>query len=174
MHTLTVGGTGSGKTTLWKHKARALIKANCPVLVVDPLGNDYPCHREATEAGDIVQYSRTINHAHIIVDESGSTIGRQPSTDLQWLTTQARNYGHSTHLICQRPQQVDRTMRLQCERLFVFRVGVADSKALAEEFTNEKAMLAATLDRFEFMEVDKYGSVRFYKVSPDGVYPIKR
>jgi energy-coupling factor transporter ATP-binding protein EcfA2 len=172
MHTLTIGPTGSGKTTLWKLKAQALMDRGVPVLLHDPLNNDYPCHYKAKTPQALMERAKTLNHAHIIIDESGAAIGRN-AEELQWFTTMARNYGHSTHLICQRAQQIDKTMRLQTERAFVFRVHSTDAKTVAEEFTRDEALAASTLDRYYFLQVDKFGGVKRFYVSPQGVREVK-
>lgn len=173
MHTLTVGRTGSGKTTLWKLNAAALIARGCPVLVCDPIGSGIPAHKTFGTAAELMEAARKTNHAHLIIDESGSAVGRSPG-ELEWLTTKARNWGHSTHLLCQRAQQLDKTVRLQCEMVYLFRATIDDAKLLAGEFTQPELSAAADLDRYQFIKAGPFHPPERFKLTPTRIIKAKR
>lgn len=168
MHTLTVGRTGSGKTTLWRILAGQMMALGCPVLVYDPLNNGIPANRRTTDVYELVRWAREYRSAQIIVDEAGTVLG-DPDPEVAYLTTQARNRGHQTHIICQRAVQVNRTVRLQTERLYAFRIDVQEAKTLSAETSNPRVMEAVELDRYQYIMAGSYGEFERFAVAPDGV-----
>lgn len=165
MHTLTVGRTGSGKTTMWKLKAGLLVELGCPVLVYDPVGNGIPARRTFDDVAELVNAAKEFHYAHLIIDESGTGLGKYPG-ELQWLTTQARNWGHSTHLICQRAEQVNKTVRLQCEGVYLFRASEEDAANLARDFTQPKLGSATGLGQYQFLYARTFGEVQQWMTYP--------
>jgi energy-coupling factor transporter ATP-binding protein EcfA2 len=165
MHTLTIGRTGSGKTTLWKILARQLMRGT-PVLVYDPIGNGYPSHFTSEDPKALMAEAKAHNHAHLIIDESGLGVGKYAG-EVQWLTTQARNWGHSTHLICQRAEQLDKTVRLQCEAVYLFKASEDDAVNVSKAFTQPKLTTAEHLQQFEYLYARTFGKVQRWKVYPD-------
>lgn len=165
MHTLTIGRTGSGKTTLWKINAGRLMRAGCPVLVYDPIGNGYPAHFRTNDIQALIDEAKRHNHAHLIVDESGLGVGQYPG-EVQWLTTMARNWGHSTHLISQRATQLNKTVRLQCEAVYLFRSSDDDAASLAKDFTQPGLAQADKLGQYEYLYARTFGGVQKWKVWP--------
>ena len=55
----------------------------------------------------------------LFIDESGEMIG-QYNTEMFTLATRSRHKGHNTHLITQRANSLNPTVRTQCAYLFLF------------------------------------------------------
>jgi energy-coupling factor transporter ATP-binding protein EcfA2 len=170
-HSLIIGTTGSGKTTLAIELARAYKRRKRPVLVLDPfrdarwrdagvtLLTDNPEHfmRAATRNRDCA----------LFIDESGKVVGRY-NDDMFWLATDARHYGHSSHFIAQRAMQLSPTVRDQCEYLFLFRVSRRDAKLLAEEYTDDSLLESSALPKGEYFFKSRFGPARRQSVTLPG------
>lgn len=81
----------------------------------------------------------------LAIDESGETIGKY-AKDMMFLATRARHYGHVSTFIAQRSQQIDRNVRDQCSRLFLFSVSKKDAEIFAEDWVDEELEKASQLD----------------------------
>lgn len=153
MHTLTIGRTETGKTRLQQTIAAELFKRKLPVLVCDPmLSQGWKAHAMFAELGELVEFARGIDSAHIFVDESGQTVdGNDPAHS--WLATTSRHRGHSVHFVAQRHTQLPPNMRNQCARLYCFRIGADDARQLSNEWAAEQLKAAAGLLPGQFVQV---------------------
>jgi hypothetical protein len=159
-HVLIMGMTLSGKTTLAKRLCHAYMAQGINCIVLDPINdpgwNTPYTFRDGTEFLDVCKASR---QCAVFIDESGSAIGTH-AHEMQWLATQARHWGHKSHFIMQRGQQLDKTMRDQCTHLYLFRVSKDDAKILANEFAQDELLQANELKQFEFFSTSKFGTPR--------------
>ena len=92
----------------------------------------------------------------LFIDESGAMIGRY-DTQLEWLATQSRKWGHKSHFIMQRGSQVSPTVRNQCSSAFVFKQSPDDAKVLSNNFVCPEFLEAPKLQKGEYIakiEVD--------------------
>lgn len=150
-HTLIIGITGSGKTTLAKRLAIRYANQGIPVLVLDPFKSpEWQANLITDEPDEFVDIVFENLNCAIFVDESADMIGRWAGT-MQKLATQSRNLGHNVHFICQRPKQLDINMRTQCESIFVFKLSYHDAKELAIEFVANELSNSAGLLKGEFI-----------------------
>lgn len=140
MHSLFVGVTLSGKTTLARYISRELRAQGHTVIVYDPVGS-------STAGGDwgagahvfseeqqfltMMEDPRTM-HAHVFVDEA-DIVFNHGRPENRWLLTRGRHFGFSMNILSQRPSLLDPTVRGQCTRLYMFRLAKADRKLLGEE-----------------------------------------
>lgn len=157
MHSLYVGVTLSGKTTLARAISRALRSRGQSVVVFDPM-------RTLTAGGDWGEGAHIFDqeenfltmmgddrvlHTHVFVDEADMVFhhGRRENF---WMLTRGRHYGFVMHLLTQRPQLVHPTVRHQCTRLYMFRLSVDDRVILGKEKGHDD-FDAYDLDQGEFV-----------------------
>lgn len=151
MHTLIIGITGSGKTTLAKKLCQQYIKRGITVFVLDPLlSSEWNAHYITDNPDEFVDVVFDNINCAIFVDESAETIGRYAGA-MQRLATSSRNLGHNVHFICQRPKQLDINMRTQCEIVFVFKLSYYDAKELAKEYVADELMHAPKLQKGQYL-----------------------
>lgn len=171
MHVLIVGITNTGKTTLAFDMAQRYIVDKRRIIVLDPdLRREWqvPQWRENITNKEIERGVMTDNPEEFLIicknsqgcalfiDESGSMIGRY-DTQLEWLATQSRKWGHKSHFIMQRGSQVSPTVRNQCSSAFVFKQSPDDAKVLSNNFVCPEFLEAPKLNKGEYIakiEVD--------------------
>lgn len=167
-HKLITGGTGSGKSVIAKKLCRGYKKRGIYTAVLDPMlsnTDDWQADFQTSDGQEFIRHIKTVQNAMLFVDESGMAIGKY-NTEMEFLATQARHWGHDTHFIVQRVTQIDPIIREQCIDAFVFATNERSLKMLSEEFM-EKALLE--VDKFqpgEFIIVNRfkapiYGSIDF-------------
>jgi hypothetical protein len=86
---------------------------------------------------DFKKIVKANTNCNIVVDESGEMIGRY-AKDMGFLATRSRHYGHIATFISQRAQSIDRNVRDQCTRFFIFSQSKADGKLLAEALVEDE------------------------------------
>lgn len=151
MHSLIVGMTSCGKTTLAKKLSRMGENAGKKIVVLEPVkttwtGNEY--HVENAE--DLCTLLMQNKNLYVFVDESGETIGRD--NDYQFLATRSRQYGHSVFFIMQRTSQVLPIIRSNCSCVYAFRQSAFDCEILCREYAQESFRQCANLKRGEFLQ----------------------
>lgn len=156
MHVLIVGMTASGKTTLAKKILQTYKAKGIKTAVLDPLNDptwdaDFQTD-DPEEFLDVVYRSQS---CALFIDESGTAIGRYAGP-MQVLATQSRHFGHRAYFITQRASQLDRTVRDQCETLFLFRVGKMDGDTMAEEFGYPELKQANILGKGECFRLGRF------------------
>lgn len=158
-HSLVIGMTLSGKTSLCRALAQGYKRRKIRTAVLDPLRDPQWKADFLTPSRDIfMRYvKRTTSHA-LFVDESGTSIEKGDSSN-DWLTTTARHMGHVSHFIAHRPQQLSPTLRMNCERLYLFTVGQKDAGFLADEWNCPALARCAQLGRGEFIFVERFRPV---------------
>lgn len=140
MHSLYVGVTLSGKTTLARAVSRELRRKQQTVIVFDPM-------RTETAGGDwgegayifdqeenfltMMQDERTAR-THVFVDEADMVFNHGRMENF-WMLTRGRHYGFEMNLISQRPKLLHPTVRDQCTRLYMFRLPVNDRVELGRD-----------------------------------------
>ena len=160
-HSLIVGMTESGKTTLVTGLSREYQQQGIKVIVLDPLSD--PRWQADFVTHDRFQFLQIVKHPDtrscaVFVDESGEMIG-QYNDEMFWLATRGRHYGHNCHFITQRATQLAKTVRDQCSYLFLFNCSRDDSKALANEFNRVELGEAFTLEKGEYFYCPRWGTL---------------
>jgi hypothetical protein len=159
-HSLTIGMTLSGKTTLNRLLAHGYMRRGIKTAVLDPLRD--PAWRADMLTPDraaFMAFVRTNKSRALFVDESGSAIDRH-DTSTDWLTTTSRHLGHAAHFIAHRPQQLSVTLRLQCTRLYLFTVSDKDARLLADEWNCPALLDCSGLAKGEFVFVERFRPVQ--------------
>lgn len=155
-HAGIIGMTTSGKTTLGIAMAHAYRKIGTPVLVCDPKRNPgWKADRLLTDIGKFIDLAKRSTRCALFVEEAGD-FGKHP--DFEWLFTQARNWGHVSHYLSQFHRQVPPIVRGNIERLFLFKAGHRCVEEFADEFAQPEIRgLVAKLQRYQFVQVERYG-----------------
>lgn len=164
MHVLIVGMTESGKTTLAKALCAQYRKHGVATAVLDPMSDpDWRADFQSRDKEEFRERMKKSRQCAVFIDESGAMIG-QYDAEMFWFATEARHWGHRSHFITQRAVQLSPTVRHQCTRLFLFRVGIKDAKTLAEEYGNDRLAAAAAFPQFEFFAVSRFGTTEHLKL----------
>lgn len=140
MHSLYVGVTLSGKTTLARYISRQLRANGQTVGVFDPMGT--PTRGGGWGDGahvfnDESQFLAWVGddrvmRSHLFIDEADLVVNHARPENL-WLLTRGRHYGFSVNLITQRPAMLHPTARGQATRLYMFRLARKDRQLLGQE-----------------------------------------
>jgi len=159
MHTLVLGMTTCGKTTLVKWLTSSMKKRGIKVAVLDPiLDPEWEADFVTDNPADFMKYVKT-NKSHVlVVDESGSAIGRY-NEEMNWLATTSRHLGHTTFFLMQGATQVDPIIRGQCNRCFMFTCAGTIAEKIAVEFNEPKVAKASRLNKGEFYLIDRYAEL---------------
>lgn len=151
MHSLILGITDTGKTTLAFKLAKIYKGRGTPVIVLDPdIRKEWQADYITDDPDAYLAVCKVNQGAALFIDESGQTVGRY-SGAMSWLATNSRKWGHKAHFISQRATQLDILMRTQCSNLFLFKQSVNDSKILAAEFVCPGLMGACYLKKGEYL-----------------------
>jgi hypothetical protein len=133
-HTLILGITESGKTTLAMRLAQSYRRRRVPVLVLEPFRSSRWNATYITDnADDFLKIVFANRSCAVFVDEAGDMIGRY-SDAMNKLATLSRHYGHNAHFICQRAMMISPTIRAQCSNLFLFKQSTKDAELLSRDF----------------------------------------
>jgi len=160
-HSLIIGMSESGKTTLAKQIAEEFTSQGQEYIVYDPITPYQSAWENASFiTDDIDQLYNIAKHPEsrnllIIIDESSVGIGRNPK-DKQWFATQARHWGHTVLFLAQREVQVSVTVRDQCTWVYIFKISKKDSEKFADEFGHDVLKNAHLLDKLEFYKLSRY------------------
>lgn len=168
MHVLIAGTTTSGKTTLAKLLAEHQRSRGYGILVCDPLlDKGWQAELVTSNPQKFLHIAQKSRSCMLYLDESGETVGRY-NDEMLWLATRARHYGHISHFITQRVVLLNRTVRDQCSKLFLFRVSANDAKTLADDWANTSLLDAASLNRFEFIYCHRFGTTKKFALTQKG------
>lgn len=132
MHTLIVGITGSGKSTIAKRMAEKAKRKGKGVLVFDPYLDEYDAHLITSDLEEFEKYVKANKNCLCIVDEAGEVLERGKRDN--WLGTQTRHNGHDLVFICQVATMLSRPVRTSCSQVYAFRQGALSARTMAEEF----------------------------------------
>ncbi len=167
-HSLIIGMTGSGKTSVATAMSGMYQQKGVKVIVLDPMLDprwkaDFITHNRGVFL-QVMQHPETQSCA-VFVDESGEMIG-QHGKELFWLATRSRHAGHNVHFICQRAKQISPNVREQCEYLFMFKTALDSSKEIANDFNRPELQEANTLQQFEYFQCSRYGELNRLTIKP--------
>lgn len=156
-HTLIVGKTESGKSTLGKILARQLRQNGSKVAVLDPFSDpEWPADFKTTDAAEFLRFSLDSRSHFLFVDEAASCIGRYDE-QMVLLATGIRHCGHACTFITHRLAQLNKTLRSSCTHLYLFTCFRSDMKTAADEWDCPDL---ATMPRFpkgHFAKLSDYG-----------------
>jgi len=163
-HSLILGMTESGKTSLAKSLAAEYKKQGFGVLVLDPMHDpgwqaDFQTDNQH-EFMDVFFNSRS---CMVFVDEAGESVGQYDKL-MTRTATKGRHWGHCVHYISQRGAMVNRSVRDQCKHLFLFATALEDCKLYAREFNKPVLLEAANFPEGEFFKAGRFAPVQKMKL----------
>jgi hypothetical protein len=177
MHTLILGQTRTGKTTVAMDLAKAYAQARRPVVVLTVPGlNGQPKDSDrwrktgaALVTTDKAKFLAVLRSPKtwgvmVMVDEANQTVGWHDS-EMEALATDGSSNGLTCHFIAQRGATFNLTVREQCTRLLMFRQGAGDARRLFESFAHPDLLNGPQLQNGEFYRcTNEPGSCRLERL----------
>lgn len=150
----------SGKTTLAMWMAKDIrSKTGRPILVLDPYKNpDWQADFITNDVEKFKEFAKANRSCQLFIDESGRNIGRYAG-EMSFFATESRHYGHVSTFISQRAQQIDRNVRDQCTRLFLFSITKKDAEVFADDWVDDSLRNAYLLSQGECLAKLKFKPV---------------
>lgn len=149
-HTLIVGKTMSGKTTLAKKLVNGASSEGVPLLVLTPFAEDATWQADfvTDDPEKFLKMVFNTTRCQVVIDEAGETIG-QFDKSMNKIATRGRHYGHQAFFIAQRPTMINVNTRTQCTNCFCFMQWGTESKELVKDFADALFVEAPNLKQGE-------------------------
>ena len=163
MHSMIVGMTESGKTTLAKKIVQKLKNQGIKSIVLDRMRDNFNADYSTTDKQKFLDTVFKSYNCAVFVDESGQEFDKRNSA-MNKLATMSRHWGHSAFFLGQRYTDIPKTVRDQCGRIFIFCISFDDSKILANEFNSEELRNAYKLQQGEYYHKTRFGKLNKNKV----------
>lgn len=159
-HFLIVGMTESGKSSLARAMSRKYAEAGHVPIVLDVTrnrewGSGAIIFTDAEEFLRYVKNPRLVIRQPLFIEEAGIAIGKYIA-DFQWITTFSRHHGMRAHIVAQRAEMVDKTLRSQCANLCAFGLPFDDAKSYAREFNGKEIMQCTTFRPGTYIHKTRY------------------
>lgn len=155
-HSLIIGMTESGKTTLAKQLAQSYANNGIRVLVFDPMYDDeWVADFQTANFDDMIREYEASTKCAVFFDEAG-TVSKQHDEFLIKTATQGRHRGHANHYISQRGAMVPKTLRDQCSHLFIFGQSLDDAKTYAREYNSPEILTVAKFRKGEYYHATRF------------------
>lgn len=168
MHTLIIGMTESGKTTIAKILCKGLKKKKKKTAVLDPLlDNEWETDFITHDKDEFLDYCKKSQNLYLFIDEGSESIGKY-DVSTQWFATQSRHWGHSCFFISQGLTQMAAIIRAQCSRVICFAVSQSNIDIISEEWNIPELRGMPRLGKGEFYVIDRFnplmkGNIDFRK-----------
>jgi hypothetical protein len=161
MHSLIIGTSLSGKTTLAKKLAVQYKNSGISIIVFCKFKDEWQGITPYiyTNRADFLRAIKVLKNCAFFTDESGQTIGRNDA-ELEATATDSRHKGHQGHYICHRPAQISPVMRYQCGQLYLFNSSLYDCKILYNEYPYEDILTAHQLKQGHYLKITKFKDIR--------------
>lgn len=167
-HSLILGISESGKTTLARKLSAEYKRAGVGVIVLDPLRDPrWSADVLTTNADEFLATVWRSRSCMLFIDEAGEAIGRY-DVAMQKVVTRGRHWGHSAHIITQRGAQLSPTVRDQCRHLFLFCTSRQDGELLAREWNEPQLAECSKLKQGEYFHASRFGGIRRASVTIGG------
>lgn len=158
-HTLILGMTESGKTTLAKKLAARYKSAGLSILVYDPLSDpSWPADFRTSDVDAFLDTFWASRSCAAFIDEAGDCAGQHDKI-MQKTATRGRHWGHRCHYISQRGTMINRTIRDQCSHLFLFGTSLEDCKVHSKEWNRPQLLDASKFKQGDFFHVTRFGDL---------------
>lgn len=160
MHSLALGMTESGKTTLLKKLAKLHIDQGYSILVLTPIFEEWPEGTLLfTDQDEFLEVFWASKSCVVIIDEGKRTAARF-NTAVEETATTGRHWGHSCYYAAQGASMISPDIRKNCTQLFAFIQGQKDSDTLAEDWAQPELKKIPELMQGEFYLVRRFGKDR--------------
>lgn len=169
-HSLVLGPSKSGKSTLAFALARAARRDGLGVLVLDPkMDADWEPSADARgrryltdDADRFLWWARNATCCALFVDEAGAALARDAKYD--WLTAQARAWGHHTYVIAQMYTMVRPALRINCDEVYTFRQDPDSAEQIARQFTDKNLSAAQDLGQYQYLHKRPFEPLKLQKL----------
>lgn len=163
-HSLILGQTESGKTTLAKQLSHVYKGGSQSVIVLDPMNDPgWAADFRTSDPAKFLEVFWANQKCHAFIDEAGKMVGRFDDL-MEETATQGRHWGHACYFISQRGAQINPTVRAQCRHIFLFNMHLDDCKVIAKDFNKPELLTANTLPQGEFFHATRFGACERGKV----------
>lgn len=163
-HSLILGMTESGKTSLAKQLAAYYKSKGIGILVLDPMHDPgWNADYQTDDQNEFLEVFFNSRRCMVFIDEAGESVGQYDKI-MTRTATKGRHWGHSVHYISQRGTMVNRTVRDQCRHLFLFATALDDCKLYAREFNKPELLQAANFGPGEFFKTGRFTTVERCKL----------
>jgi hypothetical protein len=164
-HSLIVGMTESGKTTLARDLSKILTDAGEPVIVLDPMNDPrWSCGFRTHDSEKFLEVFWSSRGCHAFIDEAGDMVGKYDEL-MRQTATKGRHWGHSCYYLSQRGAMLSVTVRAQCRHLFLFTSPLDDCKALAKDFNQPELLKANDLPQGHFYHAARFAPLQRGKLA---------
>lgn len=161
-HSLLIGMTEMGKTTLARELARSFRSRGFKNIVLDPLRDPkWPADFITSDSAEFLEVCQASRKCMLFMDEGSQSVGRY-NVEMQWTATQARHWGHSAFFLCQGATQLAPVIRDNCSKVFVYCCGARNGRLLAEEFNAPDLEMCVSLLPHEYFAVTRGGACSFH------------
>lgn len=158
-HSLILGMTESGKTTLAKKLAAHYKSNGVGILVLDPMGDpEWQADYQTDDAEEFLDVFWQSRQCAVFIDEAGEAVGQYDKV-MHRTATKGRHWGHSVHYISQRGALIARTVRDQCSHLFMFTTALDDCKLHANEWNKPELKTGNSLNKGEYFHATRFGKI---------------
>lgn len=154
-HSIIIGQTESGKTTLAKLLAAQYKAAGVGVIVFDAAHNDWQCDYQTANPVEFMETAIHSRSCALFVDEAGKAVAWH-NKGLVDVAAMFRHFGHFGHFIAQRPAMIAPSVRYNCKRMILFNVSAHDAKELNKEFSRPEILEAPNLKQGEYMIISRF------------------
>ena len=155
-HSLILGMTESGKSTLAKKLAQQLKVNGTAVLVLDPLNDPaWQADYQTDDPDEFLNVYWQSRGCVAFIDEAGDVVGQYDKI-MQKTATRGRHWGHSNFYLSQRGTMISRTVRDQCSYLFLFATALDDCKTHAAEWNSPELKTANSLKQGEYFYTGRF------------------
>jgi len=155
-HSLILGMTESGKTSLAKQLAAQYKARGIGVLVLDPMHDPgWNADFQTDNQSEFMEVFFNSRRCMVFIDEAGESVGQYDKL-MTRTATKGRHWGHCVHYISQRGAMINKTVRDQCRHLFLFASSMDDCKIYAREFNKPELIEATTFGPGEFFQAGRF------------------
>lgn len=170
VHSLILGPSTCGKSSLAFTLAANARRVGTDVMALDvkldarwqvsrdPSGRPYL----TDDAERFLWWAKRAKRCALFVDEAAEGLDRDPK--FNWLTSQARAWGHHTYVITQFYTDVRPALRINCDEVFAFRQDPDSAIQLARRFTDETMRAASNLRQYEFLHKRPFEPAKLRKL----------
>jgi DNA polymerase III delta prime subunit len=163
-HSLYIGVTQSGKTTLARACARDLSRRGHEGAVYDPVGTGtagggwpegWPVFDDPDEFLAYATDPKNLRK-HLFVDEAHEILGHD-GRDNFWLLTKGRHFGLFLHVMSQRPNKLHPDVRTNCAICYMFRLAQDDAYEIGKDYGHSN-IHKFSLDKGDFLVLESGSS----------------
>lgn len=155
-HSVLVGITECGKTTLGIEMAKAYKAQDVGVLVLDPFKDPrWDADFITSNPDEFLNVLWDSEKCACFIDESADMIGRYDKLMIQ-TATRGRHWGHNMHYLTQRGQELSKTVRSQCRHLFLFSICLDDAKIFAKEYNKNELLEVVDFPAGEYYHAQRF------------------